>query len=82
MRALISALTVAGLFSIAFPSYSADEPYTSESKATKPGRAIQKDVKTGGDTTKPGRAIQKDAKTGGDTTKQGPGVDKDQDTKK
>ena len=63
MRAIISALAVAGLFSIALPSYSADEPYTSESKAAKPGRAISEDVKSG-NTNKPGRAISEDVKTG------------------
>ena len=62
MRALISALAVAGLFSIALPSYSADEPYTSESKAAKPARAISEDVKSGGSTDKPGRAVEKDGK--------------------
>ena len=53
---------MAGLFSIALPSYSADEPYTSESKAAKPGRAISEDVKTGNKNQ--ARSCDRDVKTG------------------
>ena len=79
MRALISALAVAGLFSLALPSYSADEPYTAESKATKPGRAIEEGaVKSGGATDKPGRAIEEGTvKSGGATDKPGRAVEEE-----
>jgi len=79
MRALISALAVAGLFSIALPSYSAEDPYTAESKAAKPGRAIEEGaVKSGGATDKPGRAIEEGAvKSGGATDKPGRAVEEE-----
>ena len=39
MRSLISALAAAGLLMFTLSCYSADEPYTGQSKAEKPGRA-------------------------------------------
>ena len=40
MRSLISALAAAGLLMFTLSCYSADEPYTGQSKAEKPGRAV------------------------------------------
>ncbi len=78
MRALISALAVAGLFSIALPSYSAEDPYTAESKAAKPGRAIEEGaVKSGGATDKPGRAIEEGTVKSGGKEKPGRAVEKE-----
>src|SRR5215470_98848 len=42
---------------------------------TKPSRALDDTVKTGGDTAKPGRALDDTVKTGGDTTKPGRALD-------
>jgi hypothetical protein len=60
MRALISALAVAGLVAIALPSYAGDVKTDSAASAAKPGRAIEEGnaVKTdpAASAAKPGRA--------------------------
>ena len=58
MRSLISALAAAGLLMFTLSCYSADEPYTGQSKANKPGRAGEEKqaVKSKPDPNKPGRA--------------------------
>ena len=64
MRALISALAVAGLFAFALPGY-ADEVKAGGPSA-KPGRTIDDGaVKSGGATDKPGRAIEDNGEAGG-----------------
>ena len=58
MRSLISALAAAGLLMFTLSCYSADEPYTGQSKANKSGRAgdEKQAVKSKPDPNKPGRA--------------------------
>ena len=53
----IYALTAAGLLMLTLSCYSADEPYTGQSKAEKPGRAGEEKqaVKSKPDPNKPGR---------------------------
>lgn len=76
MRALILALAAAGFVAVSLPGYAADEPYTAQPKATKPGRAIDEGtVKSGGPSYKPGRAIDDTVKTSKDYTKPGRAID-------
>ena len=74
MRALISALAVAGLFAVALPGYAADD-VKSGGPSAKPGRSIDDSVKSGGATDKPGRSIDDSVKSGGATDKPGRAVD-------
>jgi hypothetical protein len=70
MRALISALAVAGLVAIALPSYAGDVTTDPAKAAAKPGRAIDEPVKTDPKPlSSPGRAAddssgKQDVKTG------------------
>ena len=61
MRSLISALVAAGLLTFALSCYSADEPYTGQSKAEKPGRAGEERqaVKAGAPPENPGPTVEK-----------------------
>jgi hypothetical protein len=77
MRSLLCALAAAGLVIFTLSGYAADEPYTGQSKAEKPGRAIGQDVKTGDHPDKPGRAIGQDVKTGGNPEKPGRAIGQD-----
>ena len=84
MRALILALAAAGFVALSLPGYAADEPYTAQPKAGKPGRAIDEGgtVKSG-PLDKPGRAIEEGAvKAGGPSTKPGRTADEEKAKKK
>ena len=73
MRALISALAVAGLFAVALPGYADD--VKSGGQTNKPGRSIDEPVKSGGASDKPGRAIDEPVKSGGASDKPGRAID-------
>jgi hypothetical protein len=76
MRALISALAVAGAVAFALPAF-ADDVKTDPAKATaKPGRAIDDGAVKSGPVEKPGRAADDSAvKSGKDMTKPGRAAD-------
>ena len=87
MRSLISALAAAGLLMFTLSCYSADEPYTGQSKAEKPGRAGEekqavKSRKAGSqskpDPNKPGRTGEEKqaVKAGAPPENPGPTVEK------
>ena len=79
MRSLISALAAAGLLMFTLSCYSADEPYTGQSKAEKPGRAAEeRSVKSKPDPNKPGRTGEEKqaVKAGAPPENPGPTVEK------
>jgi predicted lipid-binding transport protein (Tim44 family) len=65
MRALISALAVAGLVAIALPSYAGDVTTDPAKAAAKPGRAIDEPV-----TSDPAKAAAKPGRAADDSGKQ------------
>jgi hypothetical protein len=66
MRVLLSALAAAGIIGFSFGAYAADEPYTSQPKVQKPGRAIDDGAVTAPNKPKAaGRAIDDGTVTSG-----------------
>jgi hypothetical protein len=64
MRTHVSTLAAAALLTLAQAAWAADEPYTSQPQAEKPGRAADEDgsttVKSGRATDRPGRAAEEE----------------------
>ena len=61
MRSLVAALVAAGFVVFSMSAFSADEPYTAQSKADKPGRAANDDsmsVKSKPDASRLGRTAE------------------------